>query len=743
MLSWFSLSSSTTIPLSALVLVPFPNSNGSKGWDRGLELLPAARVAVKEINNNPEILAGYNIQLIERSSDACGESVIFDGLSNFIDNALQTTINETKAIAVLGLACSTVVASVSPIAGRDEVSLLQLAMANSDMLRDQIAFPHLWRFLSSSDGYVLAVIELMERFEWNRVGLIFDGNSFFFNAIAETFRDKVKSKNYTLVVDQGVDSTPGLVAAALNLVYSSGVRIIFAPITIPEYAEIMCQAAKRKLIWPGYVWIFPSRSLTELYSGSCDREDLLFHAIENVILIDFQLENQNLDATLVSGHTYEEYKEKCKNESDQLLHEEKFSDLLEHFNYTTENLYANLMYNEVWALALAVNDSLLDLAKQGYYLQDYKYNYSEITTIIEGHLENVSFAGTLGTVKFDRYREVKTKVGIYRVKNKQKVEIATLDDVLLTLLNASLGDIPSDRFVKDYNLLNSALAVIVYIQSVFLFFFTSIMLCSIWILRKQPEVKATSPLLNLLIFVGCYLLIFSSLLLTTRQFVQTLRSNMYELLCYLSDVFANTGMNLITATVLMRLVRVYRIFTNFPQMGKFWNDKPIFFLVITIAVVPNIVTIAGVVFDPKKYLEHKEYMLDQNPPKILVSIQCVSEYENILNSFTIAYAVFLIVLLLIFALLTRKVSNKRFKDTKKVTAFIFLFTLIGTILIPVSNVLKYQGKENDAVVLLSYVHHSVILMSQLFLILPKVIPTSYLRISSHIIRKARRRCDCQ
>ena len=295
------------IPLKTLVLVPFPDSNGTNGWDRGLELLPAARVAVREINNKTDLLAGYEMQLIERSHDACGVSIhsIFGGVSNLIRGALQTTVNDTNAIAVLGLACSTVAASVSQIAGRDEVSLLQLAIANSDILRDQTTYPHLWRFLSSSDGLVLSVIALMERFNWRRVGLIFDGSSFFFNAIANTFREQVGSRNYALLFDQGIDSSPGFVAAALNLVQTSGVRIIFAPTTIPESVEIMCQAAKRNLVWPGYVWIFPSRSLHEFYTNSdgCDNEDLLFKGIENVTLIDFELENRNSSAVLVSGRT--------------------------------------------------------------------------------------------------------------------------------------------------------------------------------------------------------------------------------------------------------------------------------------------------------------------------------------------------------------------------------------------------------------------------------------------------------
>ena len=116
--------------LPVLVLLPYPDPRDDSGWDRGLELLPAARLAVKEINNNSQILSGYEIQLIERSSDAC--------------NALQWEPNATNAIAVIGLACSTVTASISPLAGREGVDLLQMAMSISETFRDKEMYRHLW-----------------------------------------------------------------------------------------------------------------------------------------------------------------------------------------------------------------------------------------------------------------------------------------------------------------------------------------------------------------------------------------------------------------------------------------------------------------------------------------------------------------------------------------------------------------------------------------------------------------------
>ena len=728
-LSRFSLSNSTTVPLRILVLVPFPSLNGSKGWDRGLELLPAARVAVKEINSNPDLLAGYNIQLIERSHDACSESVISQGVINFIHNALQTESNNTNAIAVLGLACSGVAATLSPIAGREEVSLLQLAIANSHALRNQSTYPHLWRFLSSSEALVSSTVELMKKLNWRKVGLIYGGNRIFFNSLADSFREKVRSKNYTLLVDHEMDSTSGFVSEALDLIQSSRVRIIFAPAAIPEIIQILCQAAKKNMVWPGYVWIFPSRNLNELHANSdkCDNKELLYSAINNVMLINFELENRNSSATLVSGHTYEEYKEKYDRESDNLLKEEKFSNLLKYFNYTTDNPYANLMYNEVWALALAINKSLQDLKSRGFHLFDYEYNNSEITSIIESHLKDVSFAGTLGTVTFDKYREVTTRVGIYQIRNnREEIKIAVIKNDSLKLLNISTEVIPSDNFEKKYNLLHLWLAAFIYLQGTILTMFVSVMLCLFWMLRKQPEVKATSPLLSVNIFVGCYLLIIASVLLPTRQLVLFHNSSIFVTLCYLSEVFADTGINLITGTVLMRVIRIYRIFTNIPQMGWFWRNKPLFAIVIVIAFIPNIVTfIETLSGTTKEYKEDEKYMLDQNPPIVVITITCFSEYTEVYNLITTGYTVFLLLLLLVFALLTRNIKKKHFKDTKKVTSFIFTFTLFGTILIPVSYILKSQGKENSAVVVLSYICQLVILLTQLFLITPKVIPTCY------------------
>ena len=252
-------------------------------------------------------------------------SVIINGLSNFAGNALQYEPNTTNAIAVIGLACSTVTASISPLAGREGVDLLQMAMSISEIFRDKITYRHLWRVLPSSSVFVSTTIALMERFHWTRVAQIFDGNGVLFQTTANDFRNRIKSNSsYTLLVDQAIDEGDSFIQSALDLIQTAGARIIFVSVTLPESVQLFCAAAKRNLIWPGYVWILYTRTLEEFINNAvCDLE-LLIPALENVTLLDLPLQGRDLDDVLVSGRTYREYLDEYDSEVATLSGEDEF-----------------------------------------------------------------------------------------------------------------------------------------------------------------------------------------------------------------------------------------------------------------------------------------------------------------------------------------------------------------------------------------------------------------------------------
>ena len=49
-------------------------------WNRGLELLPAAQLAVERINQDPTILPGYNLELTELDTGNCDQGYPSDAL---------------------------------------------------------------------------------------------------------------------------------------------------------------------------------------------------------------------------------------------------------------------------------------------------------------------------------------------------------------------------------------------------------------------------------------------------------------------------------------------------------------------------------------------------------------------------------------------------------------------------------------------------------------------------------------
>ena len=718
--------------LPVLVLLPYPDPRDDSGWDRGLELLPAARLAVKEINNNSGILPGYEIQLIERSSDGCGRSVIINGLSNFAGNALQYEPNTTNAIAVIGLACSTVTASISPLAGREGVDLLQMAMSISEIFRDKITYRHLWRVLPSSSVFVSTTIALMERFHWTRVAQIFDGNGVLFQTTANDFRNRIKSNSsYTLLVDQAIDEGDSFIQSALDLIQTAGARIIFVSVTLPESVQLLCAAAKRNLIWPGYVWILYTRTLEEFINNAvCDLE-ILIPALENVTLLDLPLQGRDLDDVLVSGRTYREYLDEYDSEVATLSGEDEFQRYLSDFTFVN-NRFANPMYDEVWALALAINSSLPELETKHLSLQDYEYNNIVITNVIEDHLKSVSFAGAVAEINFDRNnREAVTPINILQIRNGKNIMIGRYNGLQndLSLWNISEESIPSDDFVVRYELLNTVYAIYIYTVGSLLFVFVTLMLCLMLGFHNTPQVRAMSPLLSLLIFLGCYQLLFASIFETTHQFIpQQLASSTYSVLCFLEYWSSQNGVNLITATVLMRLVRIYHVFTHFGKTNRLWQDRYLFFLILLISCLPDLLIILRIIVNPIQYTEEATYLLTENPPVKLTSTECSSEYNDVFDLITVTYTMLLVFVLLVFAILSRKIDRNNFKDTKKISIFVFSYIFIVLMFQSIQRILHSLNRENDAILVAAVEQHLLVLLSQVMLMIPKVIPAFYYHI---------------
>ena len=724
-------SSNEDYPLPVLVLVPYPDPRIESGWDRGLELIPAARVAVKEINNRADLLPGYKIQLIEASSDACSVIIAAKSLINLSTYTLSTS-RPDNAIAVTGLACSTVTAAVSPIAGQSEIDLIQISMSTSPIFRNQNRYRRLWRVLPSSLPYNKAMIALMDHFNWNKVSTIYDEQGVYFQTTAELFREVItKSATNTLVLHLGIDDSDIFIDHALDQIANETARIIYVSVTIPQSGILMCKAANRNLIWPGFVWIFQSVVQADIVKTKACDLDFLNKALENVLFLTFPLNSRQTNDVLLSGNSYDQYRKKYFKELEELQKEDYIQQYLSFFKFEPYGSdYSNPMYDEIWALTLALNSSLPDMESRNLSLKNYQYNMSEITDIIERHLKNVSFSGAVGEIKFDGDSESLLPVEIYQIRNEYFVLIGKYQNDVLYLWNVSEVTFPGDDFDIRYDLISKPLAIVLAVKSSICFLFTTITLLLMLCLYNTPEIRATSPLLSILIFIGAYMIIIASVLILI---IQSIVVSSLSLMCNVTRRLLEAGLNLIIATVLMKLARISVVFRHFHHSSKICRDHYLVIIIIAVAyLVPFFINVIFLSLDPIEGTSKEIMRYNVNPPIKVVALFCTSKFYDLWEGLTVSYTLVLQAGVIVFAIKTRKVDRKDFKDTKKTIGFVFTMTLTGFILFPNIYILEVIGDFNAAAILATFILDLIVYLFLLFLIAPKVYPTYYYRICSNV-----------
>ena len=162
-----------------------------------------------------------------------------------------------------------------------------------------------------------------------------------------------------------------------------------------------------------------------------------------------------------------------------------------------------------------------------------------------------------------------------------QVRNATDNIIALVDINGFLDDqikriVISDEFERRFEGASTGYTVIFSIEIVVGFAFVTIMLIGYVYFRNEPEVKSTSFMLSLLIFLGCYLnLIFLLFLLYFHQPIM-ISEDTLNAICGIFPWISGLGISitLIIATVLVKLARVHYIFNRFTAkpMGKLSSD---------------------------------------------------------------------------------------------------------------------------------------------------------------------------
>ena len=315
-------------------------------------------------------------------------------------------------------------------------------------------------------------------------------------------------------------------------------------------------------------------------------------------------------------------------------------------------------------------------------------------------------------------------IEVTQIRNATEIPLANIingSDIIF--LNDQIkGIVISDEFEMRFEGTSTGYTVIFSIVIAIGFVFVTIMLIGYVYFRNEPEVKSTSFMLGLLIFLGCYLnLIFLLFLLYFHQPIM-ISEDTLNAICGIFPWISGLGISiaLITATVLVKLARVYHIFNRVAAkpMGKQSSDIVLAGYVLLILLPMIIILMSWMIADRFKITYQPSSQIG------FTQKQCLSNHLTVWLPLLVLYVVLLFLVLATVAIRARKIHQKNFKDTKKVNMFIFC--LFFDILLSLSFwwLLENLGTSVPfyiAAIPLHLGHFGIILLCQILLIAPKLV----------------------
>ena len=194
----------------------------------------------------------------------------------------------------------------------------------------------------------------------------------------------------------------------------------------------------------------------------------------------------------------------------------------------SEVVSGSYYYDQVWALALALNKSLPVLKNKNLSIDNYTIGKPEITNVIEEQMANdLSFRnGAGGLVEFNQYRSVSTPVQIIWFIGETERNVGVYNSLNVANFHTTQAKnfhkcqyhLPKDRLDNVYVLIPLPVAIVLYVAATAVVIFTTMQLVLFMYLHynNSKVVRATSPYLSLVMFVGCYLFCLAAIFSITQ-----------------------------------------------------------------------------------------------------------------------------------------------------------------------------------------------------------------------------------
>ncbi|XP_071051678.1 gamma-aminobutyric acid type B receptor subunit 1 isoform X3 [Onthophagus taurus] len=692
---------------------------GQGGWQGGQACMPAAHMALEDVNKRKDLLPGYVLELHQNDSECepgLGASVMYDLLYN----------QPQKLMLLAG--CSTVCTTVAEAAKMWHLVVLCYG-ASSPALSDRNRFPTLFRTHPSATVHNPTRIKLMKKFGWSRVAILQQAEEVFISTV-EDLEARCSEAGIEIITRQSFLSDP---ADAVRNLRRQDARIIVGLFYVVAARRVLCEVYNQKLYGKSYVWFFIGWYEDNWFEFRPKNEELnctidnMREAAEGHLTTEAIMWNQNKEERTISGMTIVDFQTRL----DDIL-EVKYPDIKKK-RYPEGYQEAPLAYDAVWAVALAFNKTMDRLHKYGKRLTEFNYNNKEIAGEIYSSINSTQFLGISGFVAFNSEGDRIALTQIEQVINGSYKQLGFYDTQAdnLTWFDVEVwngGKVPQDRTIIKRVLRTVSLPLFICmcsLSSIGIFVAIGLIIFNLWN-KHRRVIQSSHPVCNTIMLIGIIVCLASIFLLgLDGNFVSP---DSYPSVCQARAWLLTTGFTLSYGAMFSKVWRVHRLTTKAKSDPKVRTRKvepwKLYSMVTGLLVVDFVILLVWQLQDP---LQRKLEMFPSEQPtnsaddfKLSPELEhCESDHNNIWLGVMYGYKGLVLVFGLFLAYETRSLKVKQINDSRYVGMSIYNVVVLCLITAPVTMVIASQQDASYTFVALAIIFCCFLSMALIFV--PKVI----------------------
>lgn len=751
----------------------FPMS-GTGGWIGGSGCLPAALMALDDVNARSDLLPGYKLELTYKDSQ-CNPGKAARFMYDMIYHPPK------KVILVCG--CSTVCSIVAESANMWNLIVVGYG-SSSPALSDRSRFPTFFRTHPSATIHNPTRIKLFEKYGWSRVAIILETEEVFIET-ARDLEQKCRLRGIQLLTRVSFVRQP---VDAMDNLKRADPRIIVGMFYKQQARRVMCEAYKRGLYGEKYVWFligwYEDDWWTEVKDLDCTYEQMKM-AVEGHITTEGLVLNQDNRRT-ISGYTSSEWLRRYQfelskrardgvlvtspeqaataNSISPSLTAPKFAPLvLDDLSIVPKqtSLLANqsisaqqpigsastrpegyqeapLAYDAIWAIALALNSTIQDLNRLRLTVTQFNYTQTpQIKDVFLNNLRQTNFLGISGEVAFSDIGDRIAWTQIEQMSDGNYTVIGYFDskanklNLNETRIRWARGEPPRDRTIimelvqylsLPYMLSIVVISIVGILTSAGLIYFN-------WSRREDALIKMSHPPSNNIMLLGCIVCLFSVILFgLDGRFIP---ANKFHLICDMRAWCLNIGFSLFFGSMFWKVWQSYVLSTrNAPPTSFGKTNRQVFTTVGSFCLIDIIILTIWKLHEPMDRTTVK--IKEQSGPELNMGDDIIVELkiEYCQANFYWYYLIFCYKgLLLVFGLFlayeTRSVKLRQLNDSKLVGMCIYNVAIMCFITGPVSLVNLMRQQANYHYLFVSITIIFCCSLSMILIFIPKVV--EYLR----------------